>query len=87
NRRLSQILASTHAGGVTLNDTMLHIAQDDLPFGGIGPSGMGSYHGRDGFDTFSHLKAVCAQARLNGTGLIRPPYGRAVNALLRFMLR
>lgn len=87
NRRLSQILACTHAGGVTLNDTMLHIAQDDLPFGGIGPSGMGSYHGRDGFDTFSHLKAVCTQARLNGTGLIRPPYGRAVSALLRFMLR
>ena len=47
------MLTQTVAGGVTINDTILHIAQDDLPFGGVGPSGMGQYHGRDGFDAFS----------------------------------
>ena len=58
-----------------VNDTLYHIAQHKLPFGGVGPSGMGGYHGEAGFRTFSHLKPVFRQARFNGAGLLNPPYG------------
>ncbi len=86
-RRIERVLTHTVAGGVTINDTILHIAQDDLPFGGAGPSGMGQYHGRDGFDTFSKRKAVFRQARLNAMGLFKPPYGRRFERLVDFLLR
>jgi aldehyde dehydrogenase (NAD+)/coniferyl-aldehyde dehydrogenase len=82
-----RVLDGTTAGGVTVNDVILHIAQDDLPFGGVGPSGMGRYHGREGFETFSNRKAVFRQPRLNGMGLFRPPYGRRFEALVRLLLR
>jgi acyl-CoA reductase-like NAD-dependent aldehyde dehydrogenase len=75
------------AGGVAVNDTLLHCVQEELPFGGIGESGTGAYHGETGFRTFSHAKAVFHQARLNGAGLTRPPYGRRMDRLLSFMLR
>lgn len=81
------VLDGTTAGGVTVNDTILHVAQDDLPFGGVGPSGMGRYHGRDGFETFSNRRAVFRQPRVNGMGLFRPPYGRRFEALVRLLLR
>ncbi len=77
-----QVLRHTHSGGVCLNDTLLHVAQDDLPFGGIGPSGMGHYHGHDGFLTFSKAKAVLAKQRFNAARLIYPPYGKAVQRLV-----
>ncbi|MNG06854.1 Coniferyl aldehyde dehydrogenase [compost metagenome] len=73
-----RVLEQTHSGGVCLNDTLLHVAQDDLPFGGIGPSGMGHYHGHEGFLTFSKAKAVFAKQRLNAARLIYPPYGKAL---------
>jgi acyl-CoA reductase-like NAD-dependent aldehyde dehydrogenase len=82
-----RVLDGTTAGGVTVNDVIVHIAQDDLPFGGVGPSGMGRYHGREGFETFSNRKAVFRQPRLNGMGLFRPPYGRRFEALVRLLLR
>jgi coniferyl-aldehyde dehydrogenase len=72
---------------VLINDTILHYAQDDLPFGGIGPSGMGAYHGAEGFKTMSHAKAVFKQARLNLADLFRPPFGRVYDFLLNVMLR
>ncbi|TLP58212.1 MULTISPECIES: coniferyl aldehyde dehydrogenase [Pseudomonas] len=78
----ARVLRDTHSGGVCLNDTLLHVAQDDLPFGGIGPSGMGHYHGREGFQTFSNAKAVLAKQRLNAARLIYPPYGRALQRLV-----
>jgi acyl-CoA reductase-like NAD-dependent aldehyde dehydrogenase len=81
------VLDRTCAGGVTVNDVILHIAQDDLPFGGVGPSGMGRYHGRDGFETFSNRKAVFRQPRLNGMGLFRAPYGKRFDALVRWLLK
>jgi coniferyl-aldehyde dehydrogenase len=81
-----RILAETISGGVTVNETMLHVAQDDLPFGGIGPSGIGHYHGREGFDTFTKKKPVFRQARLNTTSLIRPPFGKAMNTLLKLLV-
>ncbi|MEF9897044.1 MAG: coniferyl aldehyde dehydrogenase [Pseudomonas sp.] len=71
-----KVLEQSHSGGVCLNDTLLHVAQDDLPFGGVGPSGMGHYHGHDGFLTFSKAKAVFAKQRLNAARLIYPPYGK-----------
>ncbi|HBC00923.1 MAG TPA: coniferyl-aldehyde dehydrogenase [Pseudomonas sp.] len=70
------VLQTTHSGGVCLNDTLLHVAQDDLPFGGIGPSGMGHYHGHEGFLTFSKAKGVFIKQRFNAARLIYPPYGK-----------
>lgn len=84
---IDRVLAETISGGVTVNDTIMHIAQDELPFGGVGPSGMGEYHGRAGFETFSKRKAVFFQPRLNGLKLLRPPYGRRIEAMLKFLLR
>ena len=84
---IDQVLAHTHAGGVTLNDTIYHIAQHRLPFGGVGPSGMGGYHGEAGFRTFSHMKPVFRQARLNGVRLFNPPYGKRFRQLLEILLR
>ncbi|HEY8586376.1 MAG TPA: coniferyl aldehyde dehydrogenase [Rhodanobacter sp.] len=86
-RRIDEVLAQTHAGGVSLNDTLYHIAQHDLPFGGVGNSGMGGYHGAAGFRTFSHLKPVFRQARWNSAGLLNPPYGARFRRLLSLLLR
>lgn len=73
-----RVLEQTHSGGVCLNDTLLHVAQDDLPFGGVGPSGMGHYHGHEGFMTFSKAKGVLIKQRFNAARLIYPPYGKAI---------
>jgi len=83
---IDRVLTETVSGGVTVNETLLHFAQDDLPFGGVGPSGMGHYHGRDGFDAFTKKKPVFRQARLSSRGLLQPPYGRTANAVLRLLI-
>lgn len=85
--RVDQVLTQTVAGGVTVNDTLLHIAQDTLPFGGVGASGMGAYHGYDGFLAFTKMKPVFYQARFNGMGLLSAPYGKRFAAMLRLLLR
>ena len=77
-----RLLNQTHAGGMCINDTILHVAQDDMPFGGIGPSGMGHYHGHEGFLTFSKAKGVYIKQRFNGARPIYPPYGGAVLKLV-----
>ncbi|URL58252.1 coniferyl aldehyde dehydrogenase [Luteibacter flocculans] len=82
-----RVLSRVVAGGVTLNDTIVHLTMDDLPFGGIGPSGMGAYHGVDGFRTFSHARAVYRQSRFDVTALLRPPYGAAIKRLLALKIR
>ena len=84
---IDRVLAETVSGGVTVNETLLHLGQEDLPFGGVGPSGMGEYHGRAGFETFSKRKAVFFQTRFSGLKLFRPPYGERFEALLRLLLR
>ncbi|MEQ6290668.1 coniferyl aldehyde dehydrogenase [Vogesella sp. GCM10023246] len=84
--RIAHVLDATLAGGVCINDTLLHVVQDQLPFGGVGGSGMGHYHGYEGFVTFSKLLPVFRQSRLAGTALTRPPYGKVVQGLLRLML-
>jgi coniferyl-aldehyde dehydrogenase len=78
------VMAGTTAGGVTINDVVFHVAQEDLPFGGVGPSGMGSYHGRDGFLEFSHRKAIFTQLKNDIPQLkaLRPPYGEGVRKYL-----
>ncbi|TPG43247.1 coniferyl aldehyde dehydrogenase [Sphingomonas koreensis] len=74
-----RVLDRTISGGVTLDDVIFHVSMEELPFGGVGPSGMGSYHGQDGFRTFSHAKAVFKQAKLDVAKLagLKPPYGAA----------
>ncbi|MEQ8559372.1 MAG: coniferyl aldehyde dehydrogenase [Henriciella sp.] len=69
------VLNNTTSGGVTVNDVIFHVAQEDLPFGGVGPSGMGSYHGVDGFKEFSHRKSVYTQIGADLLAMVRPPYG------------
>jgi len=84
---IDHVLSQTTAGGVSVNDTLYHIAQHNLPFGGVGASGMGGYHGEAGFHTFSHMKPVFRQARLNGVGLLNPPYGALFKRMLELMLK
>lgn len=71
----SMVLNSTTSGGATVNDVIFHVAQEELPFGGVGPSGMGSYHGHDGFLEFSHQKSVFTQTGKEVLAMLRPPYG------------
>jgi len=84
-----QVVAHTTSGGVTVNDVVMHVAQEDLPFGGVGPSGMGAYHGHDGFKTFSHAKAVFTQTKLNIAEMagLRPPYGEKLMKAVRQQMR
>ena len=82
-----QVLERTTSGGAVLNDTLLHYAQDDLPFGGVGASGMGAYHGHEGFKSMSHAKGVFAQSSFNGMDLIRPPFGKGFELAMKWLLR
>ena len=84
---IQRVLNETIAGGVTVNDTLLHISQDKLPFGGVGPSGMGAYHGKTGFETFSRMKPIFHQSPVNGLGLFKPPFGKRFDALIKLLLR
>lgn len=76
------LLKSTISGGVCINESAFHVAVEDLPFGGIGDSGMGHYHGEEGFKTFSHAKAVLAKGRISLTSLLFPPYGTSLHKLV-----
>jgi hypothetical protein len=81
------VLARTTSGGAAVNDVLLQLAVDDLPFGGVGPSGMGHYHGFDGFQTFSKKKGVFVQSRFASGGMLRPPYGERSRKIIRALLR
>ncbi|HVJ56032.1 MAG TPA: coniferyl aldehyde dehydrogenase [Aliidongia sp.] len=80
------VLARTVSGGVTVNGTLMHCAQDDLPFGGVGPSGTGAYHGRDGFIRLSHARAVFEIGRLSALDRLAPPYGKFFKLVTGFLL-
>ncbi|RMD87071.1 MAG: coniferyl aldehyde dehydrogenase [Alphaproteobacteria bacterium] len=84
-----RVLDRTVSGGVTLGDVLWHVAHEDLPFGGIGPSGMGVYHGREGFRTFSHAKSIYRQSRINIGRLIgaEPPYGERLRRIVELQIR
>jgi coniferyl-aldehyde dehydrogenase len=79
---VDRIIARAMSGGVTVNDALMHVAQHDLPFGGVGESGMGHYHGWEGFATFSKLRPVFRQSRWATSALLTPPYGRFVNRMI-----
>ncbi len=85
-RTADTVLTRTVSGAVCVNDTLMHIAAEDLPFGGSGASGMGHYHGRDGFDTFSKLKPVFRRGWPGLSRLLRPPYGRMHDLLKRILI-
>jgi coniferyl-aldehyde dehydrogenase len=82
-----RLLTRIMSGGVSINDALFHVAQDELPFGGVGASGMGHYHGLEGFLTFSKLRPVFMQARFSTAALLAPPYGKLADRLLKFLLR
>ncbi len=84
NRARDKALRETIAGGVTVNDTIWHVAQENLPFGGVGKSGIGAYHGDKGFETFSHMKPVFYQSRFASSAL-NPPYGEKTEKILNFV--
>lgn len=86
-RILERLLARVMSGGVSVNDALFHVGQHDLPFGGVGASGMGHYHGREGFETFSKLRPVFRQARWSSLRLLRPPYGWLADRILAFLAR
>jgi len=85
--RVTDVLARTIAGGVTVNDCIFHVGQTGLPFGGIGPSGMGHYHGYHGFETFSKKKGVFVEGRWTPLSLLRPPYGGMARRILGFLMK
>lgn len=82
-----QVLRETVSGGVTVNDVLFHLGQVNQPFGGVGASGQGAYHGRWGFERLSHLKPVFHQSRWAGTAWLRPPYGPAFERLMGWLQR
>src|SRR5207244_1488176 len=84
--RARDVAAHARAGGVTVNDCIFHVGQPSLPFGGVGASGMGRYHGFDGFETFSHKKGVFVQRSWSPMAWFRPPYDETARRLLRFLL-
>jgi coniferyl-aldehyde dehydrogenase len=85
--RIDLLIERVMSGGVTVNDVLIHVGQDDLPFGGVGESGMGHYHGYEGFVTFSKLRPVFHQARWSSVALLAPPYGKLAERLLAFLTR
>jgi len=85
HRSRDLILKNTVSGGVTINDCLWHLGQEAQPFGGVGASGMGAYHGEWGFHTLSKEKPVFFQSRLNGIFLFRPPYGKTFARMLKLL--
>ena len=83
------LISRTTSGGVCINDVVMQVAQEDLPFGGVGPSGMGAYHGLKGFQTFSHAKSIYRQASINiaKLGGMLPPYGKATESTIKMQLK
>ena len=82
-----KVLSRTTSGNVTINGTFLHIAQDDLPFGGVASRGMGAYHGVEGFRALSRAKGIFERGRWNSMDFLRAPFGSCADTLLKFFLR
>ncbi len=81
------LMTRTISGGFGINNTLLHAGQEDLPFGGVGASGMGAYHGVEGFRTMSHAKAIFVQSRWSLVSLLHAPFGKLMDRALAFSLR
>jgi coniferyl-aldehyde dehydrogenase len=88
NAEENRVINSTTSGGVSVNDVITHIMQDDAPFGGVGPSGTGAYHGKEGFVNFSHAKTVFRQSPFEfAAGALRPPYGEKTRKMLAGIIK
>ena len=85
--QVQMLLDRVMSGGVSVNDALFHVGQHDLPFGGVGASGMGHYHGREGFETFSKLRPVFYQAHFSTLKFLMPPYGKFADRVLAFLTR
>jgi coniferyl-aldehyde dehydrogenase len=85
--QVQKIIDRVMSGGVTVNDALFHVAQHDLPFGGVGDSGMGHYHGHEGFVTFSKMRPVFYQTRFSTLKFLWPPYGKFADRVLAFLIR
>ncbi|AOA58939.1 coniferyl aldehyde dehydrogenase [Acinetobacter larvae] len=83
----SKVLSQTTSGNVTVNGTLTHYAQEDLPFGGVGSSGLGAYHGIEGFRRLSHAKGIFEQGRWHTASLLRAPFGRIADIILKVFLK
>jgi len=85
--RIDSVIAQTTAGGTCINNTLIHFVNQNLPFGGVGASGQGNYHGFYGFKAFSHERAVLRQGRIDMLKQVYPPYGAKVQKMLKWMTR
>ncbi len=85
--RRDEVLKRTISGGCSVNAALFHVVVETLPFGGVGASGIGAYHGEFGFQTFSHRKGIYLQSRFSGTRLMHAPFGRIHDWMLRFLKR
>ena len=85
--QVQKIIDRVMSGGVSVNDALFHVGQHDLPFGGVGESGMGHYHGLEGFETFSKMRPVFYQTRFSTLKYLWPPYGKFADGVLRFLIR
>ena len=86
-RTVQKVLDHVMSGGVSVNDALFHVGQHDLPFGGVGESGMGHYHGHEGFETFSKMRPVFYQARFSSMKFMMPPYGKFADRTLKFLIK
>ncbi|MBH0005935.1 coniferyl aldehyde dehydrogenase [Psychrobacter sp. SWN149] len=84
---IEKVRNNTVSGGLCINEVLIHVAQHDLPFGGVGESGTGVYHGKDGFERLSHMKPVFVQSKLNGLNLLLPPYGGLFKKAMALFLK
>ncbi|WP_416879486.1 coniferyl aldehyde dehydrogenase [Litorimonas sp.] len=85
SEKKDKVLKTSHSGGVCINEAAWHVVQDDLPFGGVGPSGMGAYHGEHGFESFSHMKGVFHQSRFSQGKTLHPPYTNKTHKMMALM--
>lgn len=85
--QIEKLQSGIVAGGICVNDTIMHVAHENLPFGGIGEAGIGAYHGQAGFDRLSHLKPVFTQSKLNALGQLLPPYGPRFASMMKLLKR
>jgi coniferyl-aldehyde dehydrogenase len=84
--QIQTLIDRVMSGGVSVNDALFHVGQHDLPFGGVGDSGMGHYHGHEGFETFSKMRPVFYQTRLSSLKFLWPPYGKLADRVLKFLI-
>ncbi|WP_278536654.1 aldehyde dehydrogenase family protein, partial [Komagataeibacter oboediens] len=82
-----RVLKNTVSGNVTINGTLMHYVQDDLPFGGVGDSGIGAYHGKEGFMALTHARGVYRQGRFNAATLLQPPFSKLTDVITSLILR